>query len=115
MPPVCPCEILLALKGNFKTAFRRFKKNGAESHLEGIHFNSYYFSANKLISYFGKSYRKLELRGLASLVPPPYLEKFPVKHPTLFKTLSRLDEKCNRYFPFNRWADHFILTMQLKK
>ncbi len=115
MPPVCPWEILLALKGNFKTAFRRFKKSGADSHLEGIHFKSYYFSPNKLISYFGKSYRKLELKGLASLVPPPYLETFPKKYPKLFRKLIRLDEKYSGDFPFNCFADHFILTMQLKK
>jgi len=113
MPSVCPWEILLALKGNFKTAFRRFKKNGSDSNVEGIHFNTYYFSPSRLIKAFGKDYSKLDLKGLAGLVPPPYLENFPKKYPTLFKTLKQADEKVNHLFPFNRWADHFVLTMKL--
>ena len=112
MPPVCPWEILLALKGNFKTAFRRFKPNGAESHLEGETFMSYYFRPSKIISAFGKDYEVKELQGLGSLVPPPYLDNFPRKHPLLFANLKRKEEKYCQSFPFNRWADHFILTMR---
>lgn len=114
MPPVCPWELLLALKGNFKTAFRRFNKNGAESHLEGERFLSYYFTSSTIISDFGKEYEVMELQGLGSFVPPPYLDSFPQKHPGLFKKLKHLDEKLCHTIPFNRWADHFILTTRLK-
>jgi ubiquinone/menaquinone biosynthesis C-methylase UbiE len=113
MPPVCPWEMLLALKGNFKTAFRRLKKGGADSHLEGVHFMSHYFSPGKIISCFGKNYSTASQRGLGSVVPPPYLEKFPQKHPALFRRLTALEEKICHTFPFNAWADHFILTMRL--
>lgn len=114
MPPVCPWEILLAIKGNFKTAFRRFKKNGADSNVEGIHFKTYYFSPSRIINAFGNDYRKLSLKGLGCFTPPPYLEKFPKQFPRLFKFLTRLDKNLAARFPFNRCADHFILTMQLK-
>lgn len=114
MPPVCPWEMLLALKGNFKTAFRRLNKNGAQSHLEGQHFISYYFSPQYINSCFGKEYETLELQGLGSFVPPPYLDSFPKKHPDLFRKLKKWDEKLCHTFPFNRWADHFILTMKIK-
>jgi len=114
MPPVCPWEILLALKGNFKTAFRRFKSNGAASHLEGETFMSYYFTPSKIITAFGKEYEVKELQGLGSFVPPPYLENFPKRNPALFNRLKKLDEKFCHTFPFNRWADHFIITMKLK-
>jgi len=114
MPPICPWEILLAFKGNFKTAFRRFNSNGAASHLEGETFMSYYFKPSRIISAFGKDYEVMELQGLGSFVPPPYLEKFPKKHPNLFRRLKSLDEKFSNKFPFNRWADHFILTVRKK-
>jgi ubiquinone/menaquinone biosynthesis C-methylase UbiE len=115
MPPVCPWEMLLALNGNFKTAFRRFKTHGAESHLEGETFMSYYFNPSKIISAFGKDYEVKELQGLCSFVPPPYLEKFPEKNPKLFQRLKQWDEKLSNTFPFNRWADHFILTVKSNK
>src|SRR5690606_5311151 len=49
MPKICPWEIALSFKGNFKTAFRRFKKNGTLSNIEGIKFKSYYHSPKKII------------------------------------------------------------------
>jgi ubiquinone/menaquinone biosynthesis C-methylase UbiE len=112
MPPVCLWELALALKGNFKTAFRRFRNNGTDSHVEGIHFNSYYYSPSKVSTYFGNEYKLIELKGLACFVPPPYLESIPFKYPKLFKMLTALDEKLSHRFPFNHWADHFIITMQ---
>jgi ubiquinone/menaquinone biosynthesis C-methylase UbiE len=112
MPPVCPWEMLLAFKGNFKIAFRRLKKNGTPSHLEGLHFNSYYYTPTKVKNMFGKKYKSLSVKGLASFVPPPFLETFPIKHPGTFKTLTHLEDTLAGTWPFNTWADHFIITMQ---
>lgn len=112
MPEVCPWEMLLALKGNFKTAFRRFKKNGDLAHLEGVYFNTYYFKPSTAISAFNKDFKKIKLEGLASVSPPPYLENFPVKMPFIYKKLTKTDSALATTFPFNSWCDHFILTMQ---
>jgi ubiquinone/menaquinone biosynthesis C-methylase UbiE len=112
MPPFCPWEISLLLKGNFKTAFRRFKRNGTASNVEGIHFNTFYFTPSRLIKAFGRDYQLLGLRGLACLIPPPYLENFPKRYPKIFGTLKRMDQKLNHTFPFNHWADHFIITVK---
>jgi ubiquinone/menaquinone biosynthesis C-methylase UbiE len=114
MPPVCPWEMLTVLKGNAKTAFRRFRKNGAESNVEGVGFTTYYFSPSRLIKSFGKDFKKIDLQGLSCLVPPPYMERFPKKYPGLFKSLKKAEKKMSRMFPFNSWADHIILTMQLR-
>ena len=112
MPPVCPWELLLALKGNFKVAFRRLKKGGAPSNVEGISFNSYYYSPAKVFQMFGKNYKALAIEGLCSVVPPPYLEKFPNRYPTVFKGLTLLESSIADVWPFTAWADHFIISMQ---
>ena len=112
MPPVCPWEIFSALNGNFKTAFRRLKKNGTGSNVEGIHFKSWYYTPSQLEKYFGSSYKLLALKGLAAFVPPPHHKNFPDKFPFLLRLLCRLDENFSGYFPFNRLADHIILTMK---
>lgn len=114
MPPVTPWEMLLALKGNFKTAFRRFKKGGADSHLEGLYFKTYYFTPRKAIRSFRGDFKKIQLEGLASVSPPPYLEKFPVRFPGLYRFLTQMDSRLSHLWPFNRWADHYILTMEYK-
>jgi ubiquinone/menaquinone biosynthesis C-methylase UbiE len=112
MPPICPWEMLLALKGNFKIAFRRLKKNGTPSHLEGLYFNSYYYNPGKVKKMFGKGYKLLSVKGLASIVPPPYLENFPIKYPCVFNALTSAEDALCETWPFNNWADHFIITMQ---
>jgi hypothetical protein len=52
------------------------------------------------------------LEGLASIGPPPHADTFPKRFPRLYKTLTSIDEKICHLSPFNRWADHFILTVQ---
>jgi ubiquinone/menaquinone biosynthesis C-methylase UbiE len=112
MPPICPWEMLLAFKGNFKIAFRRLKKNGTPSHLEGIYFNSYYYKPSQVKKMFGLGYKLLSIKGLASLVPPPYLENFPSHFPRVFKRLTSMEDTLGGIWPFNKWADHFIITLQ---
>lgn len=115
MPPICPWELALALKGNFKIAFRRLKRGGVKSHLEGVYFNTYYYSPKKLIQAFDKTkFQVIKIKGLGVLSPPPYLNTFPLNHPKLYKVLCKIEEKIDERFPFNSWADHFIITMQKK-
>lgn len=112
MPPFCPWELALALKGNFKVAFRRFAKQGVRSHLEGVYFTTYYFSPKQLIKSFGKKYEKIALMGLGIVYPPPYMESFPVKYPRIFRFLTAVEKKFSHKFPFSSWGDHYILTME---
>jgi len=112
MPPVCPWEIAAAIKGNFKLAFRRLKRGGTPSNVEGVSFTSYYYAPKSVIKMFGKEYKTLAVEGLGSLVPPPYKEKFPAKFPRTFKTLTLVEDSLANAWPFYAWADHFIITMQ---
>jgi ubiquinone/menaquinone biosynthesis C-methylase UbiE len=112
MPPVCPWEFSFMLKGNFKRAFRRFGKNGAIAHLEGKYFQTYYFTPSEVVKSFGKDFKKISLEGLASISPPPHNYNFQRNFPGIYKSLTKIDEKVSRMFPFNCWADHFILTMR---
>jgi hypothetical protein len=112
MPKICPWEVLLAFKGNFRTAFRRFARNGADSHLEGVHFKTWYYSARYVKKAFGNNYLLLAHKGLASLSPPPYLENFPKRLPGLYRRLVRWDERAGGYFPFRNWADHYMISFR---
>lgn len=115
MPPVCLWEILWALKGNTKGAFRRFNKKGVMAHLEGEYFRTYYHSLKKIRKAFGKEFHLLKFEGLGALSPPPSSETFPFDHPVLYAWLTQLDRKMHNHFPFNRWADHIIVTFRKKE
>jgi len=112
IPPVCPWELALMFKGKFRTAFRRLHKSGVTANIEGIKFKTYYYSVKRTLRALGNDFKVLELQGLASVSPPPYMINFPKRFPHLYKILIYIDEKFSHAFPFNRFADHFILTVQ---
>ena len=114
MPTVCPWEMLMLFKGYFKTAFRRFKKHGADAHLEGVHFQCYYYNPSYITSRMQGRFQLKSLKALSLTVPPPYIEHFMEKHPKMFKRLARLEDRLCRVAPFNNWGDHYIITMQKK-
>lgn len=114
MPPVCPWELLAIFKGRWKHALRRLNKNGTLAHLEGEYFKTYYHSLKNIRSALGPSFTLIGLEGLAALSPQPYHKEFPVKHPEFYNALRKLDGWCHSTFPFNRWADHIMVTFQYK-
>ena len=115
MPKVCPWEMLEFFKSRKEVAFRRFKKDGAMAHIEGVYFKCYYYNPSFIIKNMGKKYRLSALTGLASFVPPPSMEHFPGKYPKLFSLLKKIEEPVCRIFPFNRWCDQYVITMQKMK
>ncbi len=112
MPPVYVWEILSVFKGHFKQSIRRFSKNGVMAHLEGEYFKTYYFSLSQIKNAFGKDFKLVESEGLCALSPPPSKGNFPTDHPELYKLLQRIDNTARFHFPFNRWADHIIVTFK---
>lgn len=113
MPPVCLWEWLWIFKGHGKKAFRRLNKNGSMAHLEGEYFLTYYFSVVDIRKAMGKNFELVSIEGLGSISPPPSKADFAIKRPKLYKFLRGLDASLRHTFPFNRWADHVIVTFRL--
>ncbi len=114
LPPLCLWEILWVLKGNARAAFRRLQEHGTMAHLEGEYFNTHYHPLSKIKKAFGDGFQFLKSEGLGALSPPPSSEKFPIEHPALYAFLNSLDKKARNHFPYNRCADHIIVTFRKK-
>ena len=112
MPPICLWELSLALKGNFKTAFRRLSKHGAQSHLEGITFTTWYYTPNYIKRSFGKGFTVRDLKALGIVVPPPYLYKTAIKYPRFFNFTKRIEKKIASLTLLRSFGDHFLITVQ---
>ena len=110
MPPVCPWEIVQCVRGKFKFAFRRLKRNGTLAFIEGVRFTTFYFTPGDVMKALGKNFKLQKLEGLAVFTPNPQMTNFSKKFPRLIKALNKLDEKFAGLFPLNRIGDHFILT-----
>lgn len=113
MPKICPWELIMAFKGNFKTAFRRFKKN-TPAHIEGVHFLCYYYNPSYITHVLKRDFDLLTLKGIFITVPPEFYENFVDRYPRLFKILSRIDKAICSVFPFTSWCDHYMITLQKK-
>jgi len=115
MPPICLWELLFAFKGNLKLAFRRFKRNGADSHLEGVYFKTYYYLPRSVKKFFGKGYERIELKGLGILSPPPFMNNFYLKYPRINKALTIIDMKICKMPLLRFCADHYIISLKKKQ
>jgi ubiquinone/menaquinone biosynthesis C-methylase UbiE len=112
MPPVSLWEWLWLFKGHGKKAFRRLNKNGVKAHLEGEYFQTYYHSVRDIKKSIGKEFKMVACEGLGTFSPPPSKGEFVLNHPFLYKALDNLDKGLRNHFPFNRCADHVIVTFQ---
>ena len=112
MPKICIWELMLTLKGNFKVGFRRLKKDGTPSHLEGEHFMTYYYSPPAVRKMFGNAYSKISIKGLGISVPPPYLNNFPIKYPYIYKVLLSIENSIEDVPLLRSSGDHFILSVR---
>ncbi|WP_158797189.1 bifunctional 2-polyprenyl-6-hydroxyphenol methylase/3-demethylubiquinol 3-O-methyltransferase UbiG [Pedobacter sp. L105] len=115
LPQFCLWEVLLVFKGKFKTAFRRFfSKNGRKAHLEGTYFNCWYYNPSYVINKMKVSFDLLSVEGLCTIVPPSYIEGFAEKHPAVYKTLKKTEEKLRYSWPFNSIGDYYIISFVKK-
>ncbi len=112
MPPLCPWEIALSLKGRFGLAARRWQRHGTLAHVEGVHFITTYFTPRRVLQALGPEFRLLCLEGLSVFAPPADRMDFPQRFPRLYRALTSIDDALTARWPFNHWGDFFILTAQ---
>lgn len=112
MPPVCLWEMAELFRSNFRLAFRRFAPNGTRSHLEGLHFNVYYFTPHQALAYFGADYELLALEGLSVITPTAESKNLALRFPALYRTLSWFDDRLSTRWPWRGWGDFYILTLR---
>jgi ubiquinone/menaquinone biosynthesis C-methylase UbiE len=115
MPPVCLWELGQALRGDVTTAFRRLHRGGVMARVASAHFKTYYFRPREVLRALGPGYRRVAIRGLSVFSPPPYLERFARRHPSLFRRLATLDERLGGWPVVNAMGDFFILTVQQRR
>lgn len=113
MPPNCLWEWFYALKGNFKIAFRRWKKGGTLAHIEGEYFDTFYYKPSFVKTHL-PGFTHLKTEALCLAVPPEFLRKFAERFPRFF-TLLKWKESVIKSWPILRnWGDYFIIVLKSK-
>jgi ubiquinone/menaquinone biosynthesis C-methylase UbiE len=115
MPGFCLWEVLLALRGDFKTAFRRFfSHKGASAQIEGVCFKCWYHPPGFISNTLGAAFTTLQLEGLCTLVPPSFLEHFPARFPRAYNHLVALENRWKGRWPWKYIGDYYIIALQKK-
>jgi hypothetical protein len=109
MPPLCPWELALLLK-DWRVATRRLRRGGVVASVEGVQFQTFYFTPGQVQKALGCAFRTLELSGLSIVTPTADNDRFAQRFPRLFRWLVRLDDWLSERPLFNRIGDFFVLT-----
>ena len=112
MPPICLWELAEIFRGHFQLAFRRLSQQGTRSHLEGLHFDVYYFKPRQVLTWFGDDYDCLALEGLSVITPTAESKNLAKQHPLLYRSLSWLDDRLATRPPWREWGDFYILSLR---
>lgn len=115
LPKFCLWESLMFLKGDFKTAGRRFfSRKGVTAHIEGEYFTCWYYDPSYVIKHTKDEFELLSIEGLCTIVPPSYLENFPKRRPSLFNWLKQRENKWSNKWPWRSIGDYYIISLRKK-
>ncbi len=113
MNTVCPWEIFYyLLKLDFKNAFRRFNREGIQADFNGEKVLTFYFTPRVFAKQFSSKFSVEKLYSLGYHTPSPFMIGLYRRFKPIIKLFMKLDEVLMRYFPFNRFGDHFIIVMK---
>ncbi len=113
LPKFCLWESMMFLKGDLKTASRRFfSSKGVKAHIEGEYFTGWYYVPSYVINNTKDRFDVLSIEGLCSIVPPSYLENFPKKRPSLFNWLKKKEDKWKSSWPWKSIGDYYIISLK---
>jgi SAM-dependent methyltransferase len=111
---VCPWEIAVyAARGDFARVRVRFSRDIVPVPLNGRTVWTRYYSPREFTRVFESAgFTRLSLRALGLAAPPPYLNEFADRHPSLVGRLQRLDDIVGSWPVLRRGGDHFLTVLQ---
>ncbi len=108
----CPWEIAhFAARGRLPTAIRRFR-TGARAHVGEGSLRVSYPSPARLVRQLGPDFQARSRRGVGWLLPPTDLAGLVGRHPKLFDSLARWDDRFGASGLARRTCDHWILEVE---
>lgn len=113
MPRISPWELVMAFKGKFGTAFRRFRRH-TPAHVEGVYFSVYYYNPAYVIKALKADFDVLTVKGIYFAVPPEFYQRFVERYPKMYRFLKGVERRLGNWFPFNVCCDHYLITLQKK-
>lgn len=112
MPPICLWELGMLFTGQVRFALRRLSPKGTKAHLEGLYFTIHYFTPKQVRRSFNRDYSLLSIEGLSVITPTAESKNLAIRHPRIYRTLARLDDRLSLIPPWWGWGDFFIISFR---
>jgi 2-polyprenyl-3-methyl-5-hydroxy-6-metoxy-1,4-benzoquinol methylase len=100
------------LKGRFREALRRSRKDGLPVKLASHDVITYYHFPEEFKGFFNKEFRAKHVLGLGIFLPPPYLEEIYNQYKGMFSWVKTVERLSEDKFPFYNMADHVLLELE---
>jgi hypothetical protein len=113
MNPFCLWEIgWHSLHLNFKTAFRRFRRQNLFQLNTGEAINITYPSVNRLKREFAPYFDFVTVKALGVFLPPSDIYGVIEKRPRFYHTLINLEKALANYHPLKLTGDHYWIEFR---
>ncbi len=111
---ICPWELALyAARGNFERAGLRLAPGRVPVPLNGHTVWTRYYTPREFEGVFrAAGFRRVSLRALGLFAPPPYLQAFAGRHPSLVRGLQRVDDAVGGWPVLRNAGDHFLIVLR---
>ena len=111
---VCPWEIgFYALRGDWARVRIRFARDLVAVPLNGRTVWMRYYTPGSFERAFSSAgWTRVSLRALGLFVPPPYMQAFADRHPSLVASLQHIDDRVGACPGLRAWGDHFLMVLR---
>ena len=111
---VCPWEIALyAWRRDWPRLRVRFSRGFAAVPLDGKTVWTRYYSTSEFAHTFAEAgFRTVSLKALGLFTPPPYMNAFAERHPSIVNTLGTLDDWLGAAPGLRAMGDHFLAVLR---
>ena len=104
--------VYYTLKGRFRDALRRSRKDGLPVKLASHDVTTYYHFPEEFIGLFNEEFKVKHILGLGIFLPPPYLKEIYNRYKGMFSLIKTIERLSEDKFPFYNIADHVLLELE---
>jgi SAM-dependent methyltransferase len=111
---VCPWEFAVyTWRGDISRAAIRLARRPVAVPLEGRTVWTQYYTPSAVLREFEKvGFKRVSSRALGLFTPPPYLDKFALRHPHLIARLQKVEDTAGGWPGVRALGDHFLIVMR---
>jgi SAM-dependent methyltransferase len=111
---ICPWELALyGWRGDWARLRVRFARQPVAVPLNGrTVWTSYHTPGEFERTFVAAGFTRVSLRALGVFVPPPYMDRFASRHPSLVARLQRLEDRAGGWPGLRAWGDHFLMVLR---